>query len=122
MKDNKFLTILGYILIIILLSPIIAVLLYLIIGGALFYSVTIYDRIKYGPSNIKEGKDYKLISTLLFIAAILIMFIIYNKNGLKFDIFTWRDFFACQGIAFVGFIPLVLYHLKRMKTIKENKN
>ena len=122
MKENKLLTILGYILIIILLSPIIAVLLYLILGGALLYTVTIYDRVKYGPSNVKEGKEYKLVSTLLFIASVLVMFIIYNKNGLQFNIFTWREFFVFQGIAFISFMPIVIYHLKRMKNIKENQN
>jgi len=122
MRDSKLLTIIGYILIFILLSPIIAASIYLAIGGSLFYFIVIYSRVKYGKSDVRAGKEYKLVSTLLTLAAILVVYIVYRKNGLEFDIFTWRDFFVCQGIAFISFLPLVWYHKKRIDSFKANKN
>ncbi len=118
MQENKAITILGYILIFILLSPIIAIMLYLIIGGGLFYFLAIYNRVKNGKSDIKEGKEYKTISTILFLIAILVVFFIYSSNKIAFNIFTWRDFFVCQAIAFIGFIPLNIYYYKKIKEAK----
>ena len=122
MKENKALTILGYILIFILLSPITAIMLYLGVGGSLFYFLAIYNRIKNGKSDIKEGKEYKTVSTILFLLTILIIFFIYRSNNLTFNVFTWRDFFVCQGVAFVGFIPLDIYYYKKLHQKDDEKN
>lgn len=115
MSENKGLTIVGYILIAILLSPIIAVLLYLILGGLIFYILAIYNRVKNGKSDIKEGKDYKTASSLFFLVAIIITFFVYRGNNLTFNVFSLRDFFVCQLIAFIGFIPLVIYYYRKIK-------
>lgn len=117
MKENKGLSIFGYILIFILLSPIIAVLLYVLLGGALLYTLVIYNRVKNGRTAPKEGKSYKIASTLVFMLAIGISFYVFSSNGWSFNLLDIKTFITCQIVAFVGFIPVVIYYLQKIKHI-----
>ena len=110
MKDNKAVTIIGYILIGILLLPIIAVGLYVGLGAILFYILLIIDRVKNGKSDVKEGRTYKTVSGILITIATILAFVIFKP---ELNIFNLKTYFIIQGIIFIGLIPLCIY-----KTIK----
>ena len=115
MKENKGLSVLGYILIFILLSPIIAVLLYVLLGGLLLYILVIYNRVKNGRTDPKEGKSYKIASTLVFMLGIGISFTVFSSNDWTFNLLDIKTFITCQIVTFVGFLPVVLYYFQKIK-------
>lgn len=121
MRESRGLTIVGYILIFILLSPIIAILLYLIIGGGLMYFLAIYNRVKNGKMDVKEGREFKTVSTVLILIGILVVFLIYRNNNLTFNVFTWRDFFVCQIVAFIGLIPMNIFYYRKIKHLDQER-
>jgi len=121
MRESRWLTIVGYILIFILLSPIIAILLYLIIGGGLMYFLAIYNRVKNGKMDVKEGREFKTVSTVLILMGILVVFLIYRNNNLTFNVFTWRDFFVCQIVAFIGLIPMNIFYYRKIKHLDQER-
>ncbi len=121
MRESRGLTIVGYILIFILLSPIIAILLYLIIGGGLMYFLAIYNRVKNGKMDVKEGREFKTVSTVLILMGILVVFLIYRNNNLTFNVFTWRDFFVCQIVAFIGLIPMNIFYYRKIKHLDQER-
>ena len=120
MKENKGLSILGYILIFILLSPIIAILLYVGIGGLLFYILVIYNRVKNGKTDPKEGKAYKIASTLVFVAGLFVAYMVFSNNGWQFNIFSLNTFITAQIITFIGFIPVDIYYFSKIKHLDKN--
>ena len=119
MSDNKALTIIGYILIFILLSPIIAILLYVGVGGLLFYILAITSRVKKGRLQKGEGKIYKYVATGFFLIGIFVAAMIYRNNEWTFTVFNWKDVITANIIAFVGFFPLVIFYFLKLKKVEE---
>lgn len=124
MRENKALSILSYIVIGIILIPIIAILLYVIFGISLFLILYIINRIKYGKSDPKEGKNYKLTSSIIIIVGAIIMVFGFNINfnlipDWNFNEFNWIGYFSLQLLIFIGIIPLDFFFIKKLKCRKE---
>lgn len=113
MKNNKVLLVLGYIIIGIVLIPIAAIGIYIAPGALLFYILYIYNRKKYGPMDPKEGKDYKIASTIIIIIGLFIL--VY---AVKANLWSPLGYLYTQILVFVGLLP-VCYHI--YKEIKKNK-
>lgn len=105
--------VIAYILIGILLIPVLALCLYLALGGSLFIVLYVYNRKKNGLMDIKEGKNYKIVSTILFIIGFLILF-----SMEKIHFFSWQSYLWIQLVTFIGLLPMCYFQYKR---IKENK-
>ena len=78
MKESKGLTILSFIVVGIFLLPIIAVLLYVILGASLFMVLYILTRKKVGKIDSKEGKYFKIASTIILVLGAFLMVFIHN--------------------------------------------
>lgn len=107
---KKFLHILGYVLIGILLLPMIAIGLYFILGGSLFVILYVYNRKKNGPRDPKGGREYKIISSILFLAG-LILLVFY----MKINFISWQGYLWVQLLTFVGMLPLCFYQYRLIK-------
>ncbi len=113
MKDNKFLRIVLYILVGILLLPLAAALLLVVVGASLFIVLIILDRVKKGRDITKHGRIYKVVSTILFV----LMLIIYGSSPAftEWKLISWQTWLLWQGIVFVGLLPMCLYKFLRLK-------
>lgn len=107
---NKVLKVLGYILIGIVLLPIFAIGLYVAVGGSLFLGLYIYNRKKNGPSNPKEGKNYKIVSTILFIIGFFILFFYAQLQFL-----SWQTYLWIQLVTFIGLLPMCVFQYRKIK-------
>lgn len=107
---NKVLKVLGYILIGIVLLPIIAIGLYVALGGSLFLGLYIYNRKKNGPNDPREGKPYKIASTILFLIGMVFLYLI---NQVKF--ISWQGYLWIQLVVFIGLLPICYYQYKLIK-------
>lgn len=107
---NKVVKVLGYILIAIVLLPIIAIGLYVFVGASLFLCLYIINRKKNGPSNPREGKPYRIISTILFILGLILLYFVGKINFL-----SWQGYLWLQLVVFVGMLPICLYQYKLIK-------
>ncbi len=107
---NKFLKILGYTLLIIILIPIAVIGLYLAVGGILFIVLYILNRKKNGPIDAVEGKTYKIASAILFIIGITVLFYIYKVNFFSIEAYLWM-----QLITFIGLLPVCYFLFNLIK-------
>lgn len=113
---RKFLTILGWIFLAILLSPLIAIALYLIVGGSLFFILYLICRIKYGPIDRKEHKLYSTISTILILLELLFAYILISRiENYTFVFWSWQTYLGLQAITFIGLIPIDIFYIKKLK-------
>ena len=71
--------------------------------------------------DVKEGREFKTVSTVLILMGILAVFLIYKNNNLTFNVFTWRDFFVCQIVAFIGLIPMDIFYYRKIKHLDQEK-
>ena len=123
MKESKGLNIASYIIIGIVLIPIIAILLYVIFGVLLFLFLYILVRRK-EKIDAKEGKDYKIASTLIIIFGAIIMVYGFKINfnlipDWNFSNLNWTGYFSLQMLIFIGLIPMDLFFYKKLKKLKE---
>lgn len=107
---KKLLRISGYILVGILLLPMIAVGLYFILGGSLFFGLYVYNRKKNGPQDPKGGRDYKIASSIIFIVG-LIFLVFY----MKVNFISWQGYLWVQLLTFAGMLPLCWYQYRLIK-------
>lgn len=96
--------ILGYIFIGIVLLPIVAIGLYLLLGGSLFIILYIINRKKNGKTNPNEGKVCKTASTIIIIILCFIVFYFYKVTP-----FSLKGYFLTQGVTFIGLLPMCYY-------------
>ena len=113
MKDNKFLRIMLYILVGLLLLPLAAVLLVVIVGASLYVLLLVLDRVKKGRDETKNGRIYKVISTILFV----IMIFIYATSPAytEWKLLSWQTWLLLQGMTFIGLLPMCFYKWMRLK-------
>ena len=113
MRDNKFLRIVLYIFIGILLLPLVAVMLVVIVGASLYITLMIIDRVKKGRDLTKNGRIYKVISTILFL---VIIFVYVTSPAYKeWPLLSWQTWGLAQGMVFIGLLPMCLYKTLRLK-------
>lgn len=107
---NKFIRFLGYALIGILLLPMIAIGLYFILGGSLFFGLYVYNRKKNGPRDPRGGRNYKIISSFLFLIGLVVL-VFY----MKINFISWQGYLWVQLLTFVGMLPLCFYQYRLIK-------
>ena len=115
METSKPIRILGYILIGIVLLPIIAIGLYVALGGGLFLFLYIKNRIKNGKQDPKQGKTYKTVATILFFITMLIMAIILYQTVGSINLLSWQGYLGVQAVVFISMLPMCIYQYKSLK-------
>ena len=115
MEASKPIRIIGYILIGIVLLPIIAIGLYVAVGGGLFLFLYIKNRIKNGKQDPKAGRTYKTVSTILFFITMLILAIILYQTIGSINLLSWQGYLGVQIVVFVSMIPMCIYQYKSLK-------
>ena len=124
MKESKGLTILSFIVVGIFLLPIIAVLLYVILGVSLFMVLYILTRKKVGKIDSKEGKYFKIASTIILVLGAFLMVFIYNINfnivpDWDFNNLNWSGYLWLQLLVFVGLIPMDIFLINKIRNEKK---
>lgn len=119
MQQSKGVTIFSYILIGIVLLPIFLVLLYVVFGVALFLVLYIINRVK-GKIDSKEGKNYKIASTIVIVIGAAIMVFGFKVNfylvpNWDFSNLNWTGYFYLQLLIFIGLIPMDIFLIKKLK-------
>lgn len=114
---NKVLLVFGYIILGIVLLPIIAIGIYIAPGALLFYILYFYNRKKFGPMDSKEGKNYKIASTIIIIVGLLILVYVMKAN-----LWSPIGYLYVQILVFAGLLPACYHIYKEIKKNKESKN
>lgn len=111
---NKGLRILGFIVLGIILIPLIVIAAYVLLGASVFALLYFINRKKNGTVDLNEGKNYKIVSTLFFIGALLIAYFVGTLN-----IFTWQGYLWLQFVVFIGMLPMCYLQIIQLKRNKQ---
>ncbi len=120
MQESKGLAILGYIVIGIVLIPIAFILLYILLGISLFAVLYILARKKQKHFDPKDGKNYKLASSLILVIGAVIMILGFKINfniipEWNFSVINWQGYLWLQLLVFIGLIPMDIFLYRKIK-------